>query len=87
MKRFYPLISKPNQSTDANPQTEEAAQTEEPSQVEEPVQTESTPQSGPPMSAEASDNLADRVGNANTRLELGIDAIVSDPGYCFRSRS
>ena len=26
MKRFYPLISKPNQSVDANPQTDEVAQ-------------------------------------------------------------
>ena len=61
------MISKPNQSTDANPQTEEVAQTEEPSQVEEPVQTES---SGLAMSTQASDNfeLNNRFAKKSTQL-------------------
>ena len=57
MKRFYPLISTPNQS--ANPQPEATPQTEE------TPQTETTPQNGPSISTQASNNLAYQVANAN----------------------
>ena len=74
MKRYHPGIPKSNQSTDANPQPEETPQ------GQEDAQTESTHQSGPAISTEGSNNLADRVANANTRLGLGMDVIVLDPG-------
>jgi hypothetical protein len=82
MKRFFPSIPNPNQSTNATPQTEEAPEAEETPEVEVAIETESTSQSGPSssISSEASDNLAFRVADANTRLGHGMDVIVSDPG-------
>ena len=80
MKRYYPGIPKSNQSIDANPQTDANPQPEETPQGQEDAQAESTPQSGPAITSEGSNNLADRVANANTRLGLGMDVIVSDPG-------
>jgi hypothetical protein len=81
-EEVFPLISKPNQSSNAYSQTEEALQAEEFPEVEVSIETESTPQSIPSssISSEASDNLAFHVASANTRLGLGMDVIVSDPG-------
>jgi hypothetical protein len=82
MKRYFSSVPKLGQSTNENPQTKESPQPEETPQVEEAIETEPTSQSGPSssISSEASDNLAFCVANANTRLGLGMDVIVSDPG-------
>jgi hypothetical protein len=64
MKRFFPSISKA--------QSEETAQSEEPPQRENGTETGSIPQSGP--------SIASRVANANTRLGVGMNVIISDPG-------
>jgi hypothetical protein len=77
MKRFFPSISKANAST--NPQSEETAQSEQPPQNENATETESTPQSGPSISSQGRNDLAYCVANANTRLGVGMNVIISDP--------
>jgi hypothetical protein len=75
MKRFFPSISKANAST--NHQSQETPQSEETSQSENATETEPTPQSGPSIASQGSDDLAYRVANANTRLGVGMNAIIS----------